>query len=475
MRGCIAIAHGVASWQESSASAKVNSEVRHLLIIGPTVDSNSSNDVSNVTIADRRGEGNDLPNLVRVLPQLCPPHRSQEVERTILVKIVLKVEVSWLLSHLLLSHLLLSDLLLALPWLLHLAHHLWLELLWLQSVEIEASLLLRLTGLATSATESRLVESKALSKLVLLHVELRLSSSHVEAVVAKLLLLLLLLLWVRLLTHTFIFKPSLNLTRLVKVVKTRFGVWILVRLHGSFCHLLLRCQALFDSLSKTIIQRASAISILRVDEVRSWHVAIADHRSILEDDIWQQVVNSGFSIDLTLPLLHLLVRKQSYRDSLNKQVFGKQEVWVGCQNNQLIVRHVRESDSLENLEFLFVRWRNNLSPVLNRHQDVSLLNIEHMLDLLLGILFKVHFSVFSLKLELSSVQLFNFGIERCNTRFLLLLVKHFPKVFLERLTGVLGLVWFDSASRLDKFSHVFDQLVLMVNLQVIVGEDLREV
>ena len=52
VRGCIAIEHSVARWQESSASAKVNSEVRHLLIIGPAVDSDSSNDVSNVAIAD---------------------------------------------------------------------------------------------------------------------------------------------------------------------------------------------------------------------------------------------------------------------------------------------------------------------------------------------------------------------------------------------------------------------------------------
>jgi hypothetical protein len=135
---------------------------------------------------------------VWVLPQLRLAHRSQEVKRTILVEIVLKVEVSWLLS-----------LLLTLPWLLHGAHHLLLrELLRLHGVETEAVLLLWLTGLATSAAETWLVVSKALSKLVLLlHVELGLRSTLIEAVVAKLLLLL----WVHSLTHTLIFEPSLDL------------------------------------------------------------------------------------------------------------------------------------------------------------------------------------------------------------------------------------------------------------------------
>ena len=139
-----------------------------------------------------------------------------------------------------------------------------------------------------------------------------------------------------------------------------------MRLHGRFCHLLLWCQTIFSCLSKTILQRVCSISIFRVCIVGGWHVTIAGHGSILKDNIWQQVVDTGLSIDLSLSFLHLLVWKQSARDSLDNHVFGKQEVRVDRQCNQLIVRHVREPDGLEDLKFLLVRRRLDLASILDR-------------------------------------------------------------------------------------------------------------
>ena len=82
-------------WHATSIGTKVNTKEGVRLILSSTVLNSSANEAINgASLSKRACKGLNLTNSVRVLPVSASASRSQEVQNTTFVEIVLKVEVS---------------------------------------------------------------------------------------------------------------------------------------------------------------------------------------------------------------------------------------------------------------------------------------------------------------------------------------------------------------------------------------------
>ena len=93
--GCrVAVPDSVAGRKQCSALTKVNTEVGEGFVLSSGVCSNSADKEVDCSRSNRGGEGLDLTDLVRVLPQALLAERSEEVECTVFVKVILIEELS---------------------------------------------------------------------------------------------------------------------------------------------------------------------------------------------------------------------------------------------------------------------------------------------------------------------------------------------------------------------------------------------
>ena len=100
----ISVSQRVACWKQSPLEAQINSIERVWLIKSAAVDNVAANEVFNTAHSNGRSEGLNLAESVWVLPEALLTEGSKEVESTLLVKVVLKEEFSWLSNLLVLWH-----------------------------------------------------------------------------------------------------------------------------------------------------------------------------------------------------------------------------------------------------------------------------------------------------------------------------------------------------------------------------------
>ena len=91
-RRICAVPDRVAGRQELSLLAQVDTDVREGLVAGASVRDRPANNVLGKTLADRAGEGLDLTDGVRLLIEVFPAIRTEEVKGATLIEVGLEDE-----------------------------------------------------------------------------------------------------------------------------------------------------------------------------------------------------------------------------------------------------------------------------------------------------------------------------------------------------------------------------------------------
>jgi hypothetical protein len=91
----VAVADGVASWQQLSSLAKVEPKVGEWLVASANIQHLAADHVLGSARADGATEGLDLANGVRVLVKSLFAEGAQEEESTVLVEMLLEDEFVW--------------------------------------------------------------------------------------------------------------------------------------------------------------------------------------------------------------------------------------------------------------------------------------------------------------------------------------------------------------------------------------------
>jgi len=91
----ISISDCVAGWQKLSSFSKINSVVWEWFVTSSAIDYISTNKIFGSTWSDRRAESLNLPKNVRILIQSLLAERSEIVECTLFIKVILEYKFSW--------------------------------------------------------------------------------------------------------------------------------------------------------------------------------------------------------------------------------------------------------------------------------------------------------------------------------------------------------------------------------------------